>query len=237
MHYNLERMPPKFQSSFIPKGPIASSPGISAAPKRGEKSLLSFLALIIFSLSIVAAVGAFGYKLYLNYSIKNMTAELETERAQMDQESLDEIKRLNNRMVAASELINRHVAMTPLFRFLESSTLQDVRFTEFAYDVDDNNALKLIMRGEAVSYAALALQAETFNQSKDLKNPVFSDLSLDESGNVAFTFQADVEQGFLSYRKEVERMQANITTAPATTTSATASTTGASTATSSSPIN
>ncbi|KKW09567.1 MAG: hypothetical protein UY47_C0011G0003 [Parcubacteria group bacterium GW2011_GWB1_49_7] len=66
-------MGPNFQSSFIPKGPISSAiPGAPMGRKTQEKSLFSFLAWIIFNISVVLALGMFGYKFYLKYSIDQM---------------------------------------------------------------------------------------------------------------------------------------------------------------------
>jgi hypothetical protein len=228
-------MPPKFQSSFIPKGPVVSGAATAPAPRTKQKNFVSFLAGIIFLLSFLAALAAFGYRSYLNYSIKAMAAELETQRALMDQEAVDEIRRLNNRLLASAELIDKHVAMTPLFRFLENSTAKNVSFNEMSYEVE-RNVLNLTLRGIAVSYSALAFQADIFNKTKEFKNPVFSDLSLDERGNVRFTFRASLDPNFISYKREVERNAASQITVPAgstaTTTSAVATSTPASATTS-----
>jgi len=111
------------------------------------------------------------------------------------------------------------VVTSPLFDYLESSTLKSVRFTEFSYNTAPSG-VELVVRGEAGGYAAVALQADIFNKGSYFKDSTFSDLSLDERGNVTFTYQAKVAPSLISYQKQIEEMVANqpAVVAPATTT-------------------
>lgn len=208
LHYNLIRMEPKFQSSFIPKGPIVSS--AVATSRTGavkQRSLLAFLATAIFTISVLMALGALGYKFYLNRSISVMKAELEAGRQAIEPAKVKEITRLNNRLLAAEELINNHVVLSPLFRFIEASTLKSVRFTELNYSAEPEG-IKIIMSGEARGYTALALQADVFNKSDNFRSPVFSDIRLDDKGNVDFSFTAFINPTLVSYKREVEKLAA-----------------------------
>ncbi|OHB05333.1 MAG: hypothetical protein A3A26_01970 [Candidatus Zambryskibacteria bacterium RIFCSPLOWO2_01_FULL_47_14] len=210
-------MPPKFESSFIPKGPTFSAGtnfGVPAPARKGERTLLGFIAIILFILSVVAAAGVLGYKFYLNYSIKNMEQALEAGRASLQTETVVEITRLNNRLLSAEALIDGHTVLSPVFRFLDSATLKDVRLTDFFY-----NALtaepRVIIKGEARSYTALAQQAEFLKESDLFENPIFGDLRLDDEGNVEFSFEAEAAAGLLSYRREMEKLNTP-TTNPST---------------------
>lgn len=218
-------MEPKFQSSFIPKGPTASSGVMPGAPVRKERNILSFVAMVIFILSVVAAVGVFGYKFYLSYSIKSMATELEARKANLEQETVDEIRRLNNRILATEDLLESHIALSPLFGLLESSTLSNVRFTNFDYRTSERG-FEVLLQGEARGYAVLALQADLLNKNKNFINPVFSDLSLDDEGNVVFSFRAHVSPTLLSYKRGIEsseNLSAPLTQPVATSTSTTPS--------------
>ncbi|KKT86581.1 MAG: hypothetical protein UW86_C0028G0003 [Microgenomates group bacterium GW2011_GWA1_Microgenomates_45_10] len=213
-------MEPKFQSSFIPKGPISSTiPSAPMGRKTQEKSLFSFLVWIIFNLSVVLALGMFGYKFYLKYSIDKMGADLENARATLQPETIRELTRLDNRINSSRELILEHQILSPLFGFLEASTLKTVRFSAFYYSMTGQD-LQLSMKGEARGYAALALQADIFDKSQYFKNAIFSDLSLNAKGDVNFSFEAVVDPSLVSYQKEVERLGIPAP-APASTSTAT----------------
>lgn len=199
-------MPPKFQSSFIPKGPISAPMQASqGAVRRRPRDIVSMVAVFVFSLSVLSALGVFLYVGFLNYRVKSMTAELDRARAALSPETVNELVRLDDRIVSTGELIRRHRVLSPLFNLLESSTPRTVRFTEFDYRVMEDGP-KLSLKGEAAGYAALALQADIFNKSPYLKNPVFSDLTLDERGNVVFVMTAALSPELLSYEREVNAL-------------------------------
>ena len=197
-------MEPKFQSSFIPKGPLASSAKDPfSRQKTKERSLPAYLASIIFITSIVLALGMFGYKFYLKYRIDKMGVALEETRATLQPETIRELTRLDNRIISTKELVSKHRALTPLFEFLEISTSRTVRFNSFSYSTTDRG-LELDMKGEARGYAALAFQADIFNKSKYFKDPIFSNLNLNEKGSVTFSFKATVDPSLVLYKGRVE---------------------------------
>ena len=71
-------MEPRFQSSFIPKNPTATSAS-SVAMGRGIKEknhLLYLISLFVFWLSIFFALALFGYKFYLKNRISTMGSDL-----------------------------------------------------------------------------------------------------------------------------------------------------------------
>lgn len=231
-------MEPKFQSSFIPKGPLATS-GTIAKAQRSEKSFFGFLSLLVFILAVVASAGIFGYNRFLDYRISQMGGDLEAARASIDPQSIQELARLDARINSTKALLSQHTVLTPLLDLLEASTVRTVRFTELNY-TSSKDGLALNMKGQARGYSAVALQSDVFNRNKSFKNPSFSDLSLDESGNVTFSFKATIDPSLLSYQKEIEKrivptILPSVSTSTATTTrSSTATTTRPVTATSTS---
>src|SRR3989344_7757374 len=114
-------MDPKFQSSFIPKGPAAPSAAVfKTPPKKTSGGVIGFLAKFVFIISLLLAVGVYGYVFYLKSNIDKMGGELEMARAALDVESINEIVRLNNRIIGTEELLSKHTVLIPLFEFLEA---------------------------------------------------------------------------------------------------------------------
>jgi hypothetical protein len=212
-------MEPRFQSSFIPRGPVSSSiptQGMSMPKQSKPRDIFSLIATTIFTLSILFALGTFGYKFYLNYSIERMKGELEMARAALEPETVEELIRLNSRLVSTEQLVKQHRILSPIFNFLETATPKSIRYTKFDFN-KNAKGLELTLEGQARGYAALAVAAEVINQNPEyLKNPVFSDLLLDDRGNVVFTMKAQVNPQVLSYERNLE-MIAN-TQAPAVST-------------------
>ena len=221
-------MDPKLQSSFIPKSPVVpDGVGMPAMRKAGHKSFFTFIALIIFMFSLVLALGMFGYKFYLKYRIGQMGADLEKAQATVQPEVIRELVDLDNRIISTKNLVSRHIALTPLFEFLEISTPKTVRFSDFRYTATESGGLTLSMKGEARGYAALALAADIFSKSPYFKNPTFSNLNLNAKGDVGFSFEGVADQSLVSYNKVIEQLDVPVisTTSPsqATTTSASTS--------------
>lgn len=210
-------MEPKFQSSFIPKTPIVpTAPGAQKFRRAGDRSFLSFIAVVIFIISIVAAGGTFGYKFYLKYRISQMDTDLQQAQATLKPEIIRELTRLDARIISTKALIATHPVLSPLFEFLETSTPKTVRFTDFNY-VLGKDGLELHMRGEAKGYTALAFQADIFNKNQYFKTPIFSDFELNSKGDVTFSFKTIIDPEMVSYQKDIDRMNISIPAATSTT--------------------
>ena len=53
------------------------------------------------------------------------------------------------------------------------------------------------MSGLAIGYRSVALQSDLFAQNKNLIDPVFSNLTLDDKGNVLFDLEFSVDPSLL----------------------------------------
>ena len=210
----------KFQTSFIPKTNFGSAP----APQRHPTNIFTLVSLIIFIVCIALAAAAFGYTMYLNNSVSTASANLKTELAQLSNTtatpSLSDISRTDSQIKGVESLLAGHVAPSGIFAFLANNTLQNVRFSDFSYTAgvaggtgggNGQNAVNgrantISMKGQAASFADVALQAAQFSSpanAKYIRNPVFSDLGLDASGNVTFSFTANVIPSAFNYSQAV----------------------------------
>lgn len=223
-------MEPKFQSSFIPKGPVSISAGMPSSKPARKGGLFGYIAITIFIISVVLAVAAFGYRFYIKGTINRMSEEIASKSDTLIPSSSKEFIRLNNRIQSTQTLINNHIVLSPLFDYLEASTVKSVRFNELTYNTTPSG-VELILKGQASGYSAIALQSDIFNKGTSFKNSDFSDLSLDERGNVAFTYKTMVDSSLISYQKQVEGLAVPepVIVPIATTTPVTASSTATTT--------
>jgi Tfp pilus assembly protein PilN len=203
-------MEPKFQSSFIPRGPAVSNVSMGGAPvaRRRQRDIFSVLASALFTISLFFAAGVFGYKYFLNYQIKTMGQELEAARAALEPETVNELIRLDSRLSSTKSLIANHRIISPVFQFLAASTPATVRYSDFNFNMTAKG-LELTLNGEARSYASLASASDLMAQSPYFRNPVFSDLSLDDQGNVQFIVTTQVDPSLLSYQRLVDSTRGN----------------------------
>ena len=199
------------------------APVSAATLQRSSKGsgFLGLIAFLIFGVALLGSIGVYGYERYLVSHIAKMGADLEAARQSLEADALNQVMRLNSRIESTQKIVDSHTAMSPLFDFLEANTVKTVRFTNFSFD-QKSNTVKLFLKGEARGYTALALQAELFNKSKYIRNPVFTDLRLDEKGNVSFIFNADLDAAVVSF-KNPPQITAPVLTKIATTTATTSS--------------
>ena len=59
------------------------------------------------------------------------------------------------------------------------------------------------MSGKAKSYNSVAYQAKVFSSEPAFKNAVFSNLDLDQSGNVVFEFDAQIDPSLVTYQNNI----------------------------------
>ncbi len=192
-------METKFQTSFIPKQPINES-----APKHTSAASLFFLiAFIIFMAAIAAGGGVFIYTQIIENNIKTGTADLTKNKNAFDSNTIKEFTRLDSRINSADTLLKQHKSVSTLFQVLSNTTLKNVRFTDFKYAASDDK-ISLSMRGEAFNYETVALQAKAFTDpilKNVFKSPIFGDLTLDQQGNVAFSFSTGIDSFLVDYYK------------------------------------
>ncbi len=217
-------MEPKFQSTFIPRGPMAPSSSAAAISKEATHgSFIGFIAFLIFLFSILASIGMYGYEKYLTSRIGKMGQDLEKARTSLEADAINQVTDFNTRIDATEKILDNHTIVSPIFDFLEKNTLKNVRFTDFKFDTTPDG-IKVVFHGQAKGYSALSLQADQFNKSRYIRNPLFSDLTLDEKGNVVFSFTANLDPSIVSYKNQVQIPDATITAPVATSTSPNVST-------------
>lgn len=188
-------MDPQVQASFIPKKPLDT--GIR--PRGAGFGLLFLIALLVFIASIVAAGAVFLYQQYLQNAIASKSNSLTLAEGAFDPSTIEDLLRLDSRINNAESLLAKHVAPSALFDFLSQQTLQNVSFSSFDYELQSDGSATLSLTGQADSFSTVALQSDQFGASQALKDVVFSNISVDQTGKIAFSVQATVEPALLLY--------------------------------------
>jgi hypothetical protein len=136
-------------------------------------------------------------------NIADMKQSLITAKNSFEPSKIAELQLLDKRLNASTEVLNNHIVVTPVFSELQNVTMHSVRFTKFSYDLGatSNANVNIQMSGIAVGYRSVALQSDIFGQDKNFINPVFSNLTLDDKGNVLFDLDFSVSPKFVNYKQ------------------------------------
>lgn len=197
-----------FQTSFIPKKPIVKETATSSRPV----SLFLIISLFILFVVLLATGGLYFYKGAVERSIVDKKATLNLAKNRFEPSRITELQVLDKRLRASSEIFNKHIAVTPIFSALEALTMKSVRYTKFSYSLStDQNAplININMSGQAVGYRSIALQSDLFAKNKNLIDPIFSNLTLDNGGNVLFDLQFSVDPSFVNYKQTLSTEVSN----------------------------
>ncbi len=191
-------MEPKFQTSFIPKNPGLG--GQSATmPYVRERNIFSTASTVLFVLMLLVSGGLFGYKIILTNKKETASNSLVAARTTLEPQKIQTLIDANSRIVSTKNLLDKHVVLSELLVLLQQITLQKVSFSSLAYKNMDNKPT-ISLTAEALGYNAIAAQEDVFAKNDFIKNPIFSDFSLDTNGGVKLTIFAELVPKLISYK-------------------------------------
>jgi len=202
-------MEPNFQTSFIPKNPVVEK---RATPSR-PASLLTIISIFIFFAVVLASGGLYFYKGVVAKNIQNMNSQLTLAKNSFEPSKITQLQVLDKRLKSANTLLSDHITVSPIFEALQALTMKTVRYTKFTYTIGDSNKIDIKMSGQAIGYRSIALQSDIFTTNKNLIDPVFSNLSLDDKGNVLFDLDFSVDPSFVNYKQVLLTESDNSSTA------------------------
>lgn len=196
-------MEQNFQTSFIPKKPMVESRATSSRPI----GIFTIISIFVFFAVILASGGLYFYKGVMAKNIASMSNDLTLAKARFEPEKINLLQILDKRLRASDTVLKSHITISPIFQALQDITMKSVRYTKFSYNIDEKNKVDIKMSGQTVgygaysAYASIAMQSDLFSKNKNLIDPVFSNLSLDEKGNVIFDLNFSVDSSFVDYKQ------------------------------------
>ena len=203
-------METKFQTSFIPKKPLVSDSTVHVS--HSGTSVFMVVAVLLFIASLAGGAFTFVWKNVLLKSQESYKTQLANKKKRFNTTLIEELKRANTKIDLSKQLLANHLAASEVFSIISKLTIAGVRFSSFDFTAaaKDSDGIKVTMKGVGNSFSAIAFQSDVFGQSqkygsnKVLKNPVLSDLSLDQNGNVGFVFTTTINPADLSYSKVLD---------------------------------
>ena len=200
-------MEPQFKTSFIPKQPLQEGVISRSKGRRtfgGGFSFGSLISVVVFLFALGGSVGLFLYEQYLDRSIKDKQQTLERAREAFQPALIRELQRLDNRISSAQKILDAHITPSSLFGVLEGVTLQTVSYSEFSYKRDPSGVITLSMKGTARDFGSVALQTDAYSEDSFIREPVVSDIAVNDEGSVTFSFRGTVDSQALSFRSNLD---------------------------------
>lgn len=197
-------MEPTIPTSFIPKRPI-DSVSLTEGNSHKSVSIFSLATTIIILGTLLSFGGVYLSQRRLQEQKKSIELSIANARDGLGTDFVSEMKRLDTRLSTADQLLRQHVVVTPIFLALQSTTLRSVQYTGFSYTtvIDPTTRASSVvveLSGNAKSYSTIALQSDAYAKSTLIRNPVFSNLVIDDrTGRVGFRLTFNVDMKDISY--------------------------------------
>lgn len=167
------------------------------------------ISIIIFFVSLGLAAYVYLEKNYLIQQINSEQNKIATNKSGIvsDSDTIQSIIDLDSRINVGGQLLSSHVAISPIFAFIQQVTLQDVRFNSFTFsaankDSNGNTVVGVQLSGVARDWESLASQADEFDLpswKNIISNPKISNFGLNADGSVSFSFTASINPKILTY--------------------------------------
>lgn len=163
-------------SSFIPQRPAR---GKVAAKSFRKIYVLSYVSYLIFFSTLLAVAGVFFYKLSLQAQLQGLKEDLVAQKNLFNQTDLDRIRNLDNRIDAATQLVQGHVSLLTIFSALAENITDPVQFLSFNYDRrEDARTPKLALSATAKDFDEVIFQKKVFGDAKITGNFFVDNVSL-----------------------------------------------------------
>ncbi|PIQ68231.1 MAG: hypothetical protein COV91_05230 [Candidatus Taylorbacteria bacterium CG11_big_fil_rev_8_21_14_0_20_46_11] len=205
----------QLQTSFVPKKSYLPTTAPEARFGR-TINVFAVVSIVVFLAVALLAAVTFFYRGALISEITAMDTDLVKAEKNFEPEFVDTAVRLHKRIESVKTLLGNHRSISPLFDILEKKTLEQVRFQGMALNSSEAE-ITLSMTGEAKSFNSVALQSDVFGGEQYFQNPVFSNFTLSEKGDVIFNFKTNVDPSILRYQENILRASASATSGTDTT--------------------
>ncbi len=208
-------MEPKFNTSFIPKKSLqADVSGSKGTSKYTHRRTIYgpgfFLMLLIFTITVVVALGVFGYTKILIRDIEGKIAKMEEQKNSFDLNSVNMLTEFDTKIRSAKKILASHVAVSGLFDLLENITLKKVQYTELVYNGFPNEVPTITVTGVSDGFQNIALQTEQYRKDTSLLNPVVNDLEKKENMTIDFSVDMEADRRLTSFSSFLNRPDTKI---------------------------
>ena len=199
-------METKFQTSFIPRKSV--TPTTSSSAEHRPASILLMIGVFAFVISVLAAGGSYGWQVYLQSDQQKYSQSLELLKKDFNIDLIVQLKQTATKIVLASQLLDKHVAISQVFGLISKLTASNIRFTslDLQAPADRNKGININMSGYAPSYEALAFQSDKLGHLEDLDlrniiiSPTITNPAQNQNSTVSFQLSANINPTNMLYK-------------------------------------
>lgn len=199
-------MDKEFKTTFIPKKNLSKVKTPESKQSRARRSLFGLLATLLFVTALVSTAGVYLYKVRLASILNSRIDSINRAEKAFEPSTILELRKLDIRLNAGTELLRNHVAISDFFESLAESTLPDVRFNDMNF-THDSAGSQVSMTGEARGYLQIAQQSDIFQSNQYIQNHIFSNFALTDTGRITFSLDYTLNPQLLIFGRTLANTQ------------------------------
>ncbi len=196
-----------FKTTFIPKKKLTNTR--NEEKSRRTSSLISLLAGLLFLTAIISIIGVYLYKMRIESVVSSRIESINRAEKAFEPAVILELKKLDIRLKAGTELLAKHVALSDFFDSFGESTLPSVTFSDFSYSYDSSGG-EVSMKGEAQNYISIAQQSDLFEKNQYIKNPIFSNFAKTDLNLISFDLTFTLDPELTRYGRKIKNIQTKV---------------------------
>src|SRR6185436_16074433 len=102
--------------------------------------------ILIFFTMLIATGALYFYKGVAAKNITKMEEALNLAKERFEPSKITQLKVLDKRLRASSEVLSQHIAVSPIFAALQAITMKTIRYTKFSYSLGTEKAPKVTVQ-------------------------------------------------------------------------------------------
>lgn len=208
-------METKFKTtSFVPKASLTNVVDEKGKINKKESmssyssSFIILTSFFIFICSVVSAGIVFSLNRYSIATKESLAKSLENYRKDINKETIEEIKSLNDRLAAIDYLLDEHVAVSQVFDQLAQNTIKKVSFNSFNLKKTAENTFALSLKAEGIGYESVVSQDIQFSSplaQKFFKNTSITDFSKSKGQSIAnFGIETNISNSAVNFSELIK---------------------------------
>lgn len=195
-------------TSFIPQRPTKGKVG---ARRVRKLYVLTYISYILFFGAILSAGVVFFFNYTMQAQLEDQKQQLAAERDRFNRAEIESVRELEKRMSIAQTRMANHISLLTVFRALEESTVQAMRFTDFSYKRHNDQAPVVTLTATTGRFDGALFQREVLSQNPILSEGKITEISLaavdanqsDEIENIqqviTFVLESEIDPSLVQY--------------------------------------
>ena len=145
---------------------------------------LLLFGITVFSVSLILWAGLkFGYETYLSSQIQKLNGDIQKFNQQISADDRAKLVTFYSQLQNLKTLLNKHTLLTPVFMWLENSTLPQVSYARLSYSPE---TAQLALNGVARTPSDLTTQLKIFENAPGVSKVSFNNITSSATGTWAF---------------------------------------------------